>query len=51
MQTIIVIAVVIIAAAYASWRAYKTLTSKGDACANCPLKDACGKDKSKRKRR
>ena len=47
IQTAIVIIIIACAAAYASWRAYKALTAKGDACDGCPLKDACKKEKRK----
>lgn len=49
-QTIIVLTVTVCAIAYASWRMYKALTAKGDACSGCPLKDTCRKDKRKRNR-
>ena len=49
IQTVIVTIAIVCAAAYASWRSYKTLTSKDDACTGCPLKDTCKKGKRKRK--
>lgn len=48
VQTIIVIAAIICAIAYASKRIYKVFTDSRDACGGCPLKDACLKDKRKR---
>lgn len=49
IQTVIVAIVIACAVAYASWRSYKALTAKGDACTGCPLKDSCKKGRRNRK--
>jgi len=50
MQLAIVIIILTAAVAYAGWRTYKALTSKGDRCYGCPLSDACKKNKVKKNR-
>lgn len=45
MQLILVIIILAIAIIYAAYRIYKALTNHNDGCANCPLSDACKKNK------
>lgn len=48
IQEFIVIIIVTAAVAYAAYRVYKALTSKGGRCYGCPLIDVCKKNKCQR---